>query len=192
MPCLINSRKWRVWNKDITELKSKSEELAFLLEKAAEKARMLCVIKDVIKVDSTYLTGENLNEIIEFYSVKLSTQKGRNDFLNDSDGFRIYCDSADEDYTLNVIAGLEIAFFYKEKMKANDEMKNFPKNYDDYFMLDITSRFAREFLMPRSGFEDAIIKYSEGGECNVTEAANEYKINELAVLSRGKELHLFK
>lgn len=192
MPCLINSRKWRAWNKDITELKSKSEELAFLLEKAAEKARMLCVIKDVIKVDSTYLTGENLNEIIEFYSVKLSTQKGRNDFLNDSDGFRIYCDSDDEDYTLNVIAGLEIAFFYKEKMKANDEIKNFPKNYDDYFMLDITSRFAREFLMPRSGFEDAIIKYSDGGECNVTETANEYKINELAVLSRGKELHLFK
>ena len=46
--------------------------------------------------------------------------------------------------------------------------------------------------MPRSDFEDAIIKYSDGEECNVTEAANEYKINELAVLSRGKELHLFK
>lgn len=38
---------------DITELKGKSEELAFLLEKATEKARMLCVIKDVIKGDST-------------------------------------------------------------------------------------------------------------------------------------------
>ena len=177
---------------DITELKGKSEELAFLLEKAAEKARMLCVIKDVIKVDSTYLTGENLNKIIEFFGGKLSTQKGRNDFFKDSDGFRIYCDSDDEDYTLNVLAGLGIAFFYKEKMKANDEIKNFPKNYDNYFMLDITSRFAREFLMPRSDFEDAIIKYSDGGECNVTEVANEYKINELAVLSRGKELHLFK
>lgn len=177
---------------DITELKGKSEELAFLLEKAAEKARMLCVIKDVIKVDFTYLTGENLNEIKEFYSVKLSTQKGHNDFLNDSDGFRIYFDNEDEDYTLNVIAGLGIAFFYKKKMKANDEIRNFPKNYDDYFMLDITSRFAREFLMPRSDFEDAVIKYSDGGECNVTEVANEYKINELAVLSRGKELLLFK
>lgn len=122
---------------DITELKGKSEELAFLLE----KARMLCVIK----VDSTYLTGENLNEIIEFYSVKLSTRKGRNDFLNDSDGFRIYFDNEDEDYTLNVLAGLGIAFFYKEKMKANDEIRNFPKNYDDYFMLDITSSLQENF-----------------------------------------------
>jgi len=175
---------------DITKLKDKNEGLALTLSDIiAEDARKLCIEKDIIKDDSTYLTGENLSEIIKLFGGKLSIRKGHNDFLNEEEGFKIYCDSEDKDYTLNVLTGLGITFFYMDKMKDNDKIVNFLENYDDYFMRDVTSMFARGFLMPRSTFEKVLVKYSDNGTVNATEVAKQYKISVYDVLRRGEELH---
>lgn len=175
---------------DITKLKNKNEGLAMTLSDIiAEKARKLCIEKDIIKEDSTYLTNEDLSKIIQLFGGKLKIQKGHNDFLNEEESFKIYCDNEDKDYTLNVLTGLGIAFFYMDKMKDNDKIENFPENYDDYFMRNVTSMFARGFLMPRSTFESTIIKYSDSGKCNVSGVAKQYKISVYDILTRGEELH---
>lgn len=174
----------------ITKLKDKNEGLALTLSDIiAEKARKLCIEKDIIKDDSTYLTGEDLSKIIKLFGGELKIRKEHNDFLNEEEGFKVYCDSEDKDYTLNVLTGLGIAFFYMDKMKDNDKIENFPENYDDYFMMNVTSMFARGFLMPRSTFESTVIKYSDSGKCNVTGVAKQYKISVFDVLTRGEELH---
>lgn len=175
---------------DITELKNKNEGLAMTLSDIiAEDARKLCIEKDIIKEDSTYLTNEDLSKIIQLFGGKLRIQKGHNDFLNEEESFKIYCDDKNKDYTLNVLTGLGIAFFYMDKMKDNDKIKNFPENYSDYFMRDVTSMFARGFLMPRSTFEKVLVKYSDKGTVNATEVAKQYKISVYDVLRRGEELH---
>lgn len=175
---------------DITELKNKNEGLALTLSDIiAEKARKICIEKDIIKDGSTYLSSDELNKIIKLFGGKLKIREGHNDFSKEDKSFEIYCDDNNEDYTLNVLTGLGIAFFYMDKMETNNKIKNFPENYDDYFMRNVTSMFARGFLMPRSTFESTIIKYSDSGKCNVSGVAKQYKISVYDVLTRGEELH---
>ncbi len=175
---------------DITKLKDKNEGLALTLSDIiAEDARKLCIEKDIIKDDSTYLTSEDLSKIIKLFGGELENLKEHNDFLNEEESFKIYCDNENKDYTLNALTGLGIAFFYMDKMKDNDKIENFPENYDDYFMQKVTSMFARGFLMPRSTFEKVLAKYSDKGTVNATEVAKQYKIQVWDVLKRGEELH---
>lgn len=175
---------------DITKLKDKNEGLALRLSDIiAEKARKVCIEKNIIKEDSTYLTNEDLSKIIQLFGGRLRIQKGHNDFIKEGEKFKIYCDAEDKDYTLNVLTGLGIAFFYIDKMETNNKIKNFPENYDDCFMRNVTSMFARGFLMPRSTFESVLIKYSDNGKVNVSGVSKQYKTGVYDVLRRGEELH---
>lgn len=163
------------------------------IESLVLEARKVAVDEHIHAEDIKLLTRENVECLIWLI-------RGRLSFASKNEDIAIVKKNVDTDrcpftvdYTMgtqliHLMEAFALAFLHLQDMKV-DQTCSFK---DVCVWTEEAKFFARAYMMPSKLFEETVAKHLKSGEIVMQDVADEFGVDCLDVIERGKDLHIWK